>query len=237
MEQDMNALSNQLPSLGEGQGVGSIPSLGEGQGVGLIITVGRQIGSGGRVIARQLADRFGAKFYDKELLQLAAQESGFAPEFFEKNDEHRGFLRALFNLQLPHLSEQSVVTSNFSQEGLFKFQSDAIRRAAEQNDCCVFVGRCADYVLRDLPQCVNIFITAPMEFRIDHVAERHQCSRDEARHLIEKGEAQRASYYNYYTGKRWGAAEGYHLCVDASLLGLDRTADYIAGFIKQWREK
>ncbi|MBQ9667833.1 MAG: cytidylate kinase-like family protein [Prevotella sp.] len=202
----------------------------------LLINVGRQIGSGGRVIARRLADIFQAQFYDKELLQLAAQESGFAPEFFEKNDEHRGFLRSLFNLQLPHMSDQSVMTSNFSQEGLFKFQSDAIRRAAEQNDCCVFVGRCADYVLRDRPECFNVFITAPMDFRIDHVAERHQCSREEARRLIEKGEAQRASYYNYYTGKRWGQAEGYHLCVDASLLGLDRTADYIAGFIRQWRE-
>ncbi len=204
---------------------------------GLFINVGRQIGSGGRAIARRLADSFAAEFYDKELLQLAAQESGFAPEFFEKNDEHRAFLRSLFNMQMPHLSDQGLVASNFSQEALFKFQSDAIRRAADEHARCVFVGRCADYVLRDRPECVNIFITASIDFRIAHVAQRHGCSDDEARRLIEKGEAQRASYYNYYTGKRWGHAEGYHLCVDASLLGIERTADYIAAFISQYTEK
>jgi len=202
------------------------------EGSGLFLNVGRQIGSGGRVIARRLADRFQAEFYDNELLQLAAKESGFAPEFFERNDEHRGFLRSLFNLQMPHLVDQGAAAS-FSQEALFKYQSDAIRRAADEHERCVFVGRCADYVLRDRPQCINIFITASIDFRIRHVAERHQCSTDEARRLIEKGEAQRASYYNYYTGKRWGQAGNYHLCVDASRLGIDRTADYIAEFVGQ----
>ena len=198
----------------------------------LIINVGRQIGSGGRVVARRLADIFQAGFYDRELLQLAAQESGFAPEFFERNDEHRGFLRSLFNLHLPHMSDQAVMTSNFSQEGLFKFQSDAIRRAAAEHPRCVFVGRCADYVLRDLPQCVSVFITAPIDFRIDHVARRHECSADEARRIIERGEQDRATYYNYYTGKRWGAAESYDLCIDASRLGLESTADFIADFVR-----
>ena len=198
----------------------------------VIINVGRQIGSGGRVIARQLADEFEAEFYDKELLQLAARESGFAPEFFEKNDEHKGFMRSLFHLHAPHLGNVGFQTSDFSQEGLFKFQSDAIRRAADEHERCVFVGRCADYVLRDNPAAVNVFITASMDFRIDHVAERHQCSRDEARRIIEKGEAERASYYNYYTGKRWGHAESYHLCIDASLQGIEKTAAFIAEYVK-----
>ena len=93
------------------------------------------------------------------------------------------------------------------------------------------MGRCADYVLRDNPACLNVFITAPMDFRISHVCQRHACTPDEARRLIEKGEASRATYYNYYTGKRWGQADGYHLCIDASVLGIDGTAQYIAQFV------
>lgn len=201
----------------------------------LIINVGRQIGSGGRAVAKLLAQAFGAQFYDREILELAARESGFAPEFFEKNDEHKGFLRSLFNLHAPNMGSSTFYTSDFSQEGLFKLQSDAIRKAAEKADC-VFVGRCADYVLRDNPACFNVFITASMDFRIDHVCERHGCSRDEARRMIEKGEQERASYYNYYTGKRWGHAESYHLCVDASLLGVEATARYIAQFIEGYNK-
>lgn len=196
----------------------------------IIINVGRQIGSGGRTVAQLLAKAFDARFYDKELLELAAKESGFSTEYFEQNDECKGFFRSLFNIRVSHLSDNAFYQNGFSQESLFKIQSDAIRKAAEE-DSCVFVGRCADYVLRDMPECVNIFVTAPMEFRIDHVAERHQCSREEARHIIEKGEHERASYYNYYTGKRWGASESYHLCVDASVLGIEKTADYIAQYI------
>ncbi len=197
----------------------------------LIINVGRQIGSGGRAIARMLADTFQAQFYDKELLLLAAKESGFAPEFFEQNDEHKGFFRSLFHLHAPHVSDSAFYDNKFSQEGLFKFQSDAILRAAQDHERCVFVGRCADYVLRDNPACVNIFITAPMDFRVDHVSERMGCSREDAQRAIEKGEASRASYYNYYTGRHWGRADGYQLCVDASLLGIEKTALFIADFI------
>lgn len=197
----------------------------------VIINVGRQIGSGGRAVAQLLASEFGARFYDHELLTLAAKESGFAPEFFEKNDEHRGFLRSLFNLHTPSMGSSSFYTSDFSQEGLFRFQCDAIRKASAEGPC-VFVGRCADYVLRDNPACFNIFVTASMDYRVDHVCERHGCTRDEARRMIEKGEQERATYYNYYTGKRWGAAESYHLCIDASLLGIEETARYIAQLIK-----
>ena len=199
----------------------------------VIINVGRQLGAGGRAVAKLLAETFNARFYDKELLSLAAKESGFAPEFFEKNDEHKGFFRSMLNLHSPNVFPAlSEGASFFSQEGLFKFQSDAICRAADEPGSCVFVGRCADYVLRDRQDCVNIFVTATMDFRIDHVCERHQCSRDEARRIIEKGEAERASYYNYYTGKKWGAAETYHLSIDASLLGIEQTARFVADFIR-----
>ena len=210
------------------------PLPGEGERERLIINIGRQLGAGGRAVAQLLAKEFDARFYDKELLLLAAKESGFAPEFFEQNDEHKGFLRSLFHLHAPHVSDNNFYTNNFSQEGLFKIQSDVIRKVAQEGSC-VFVGRCADYVLRDFPNVFNVFVTASMDFRIDHVAERHQCSREEARKIIEKEEADRASYYNYYTGKKWGAAESYHLCIDASLLGIEQTARFIAQYIRESR--
>ena len=210
------------------------PLPGEGERERLIINIGRQLGSGGRAVAQLLAKEFDARFYDKELLLLAAKESGFAPEFFEQNDEHKGFLRSLFHMHAPHVSDNNFYTNNFSQEGLFKIQSDVIRKVAQEGSC-VFVGRCADYVLRDFPNVFNVFVTASMDFRIDHVAERHQCSREEARKIIEKEEADRASYYNYYTGKKWGAAESYHLCIDASLLGIEQTARFIAQYIRESR--
>ncbi len=198
----------------------------------IIINVGRQIGSGGHDVARLLADRFGCRFYDREVLNLAARESGFDEKLFEQNDEHKGFFRSLLHITAPHIGDSSFYASELSQEGLFKHQSDAIRKAAEE-ESCVFVGRCADYVLRDIPECVNIFITANMEERIKNVMERKQCDSDKARKIIEDGESSRSSYYNYYTGRRWGHSETYDLCVNTSHLGIEATAEYIAGFIEK----
>lgn len=202
----------------------------------IIINVGRQLGSGGREVARRLAETFGCKFYDKELLNLAARESGFSEKFFEQNDEHKGFLRTLFHVHVPHLSDNSFYSNNFSEESLFKFQSDAIRKAAEDGNC-VFVGRCADYVLRDHAEATNVFITASMEWRIAQVSKRHQCDEQTARKIIHNAESQRANYYNYYTGKRWGDAASYDLCIDTSILGIDDTHQLIADFIRKRLDK
>lgn len=198
----------------------------------IIINVGRQIGSGGRVIAKKLAEEFGCKFYDKELLNLAARESGFSEKFFEQNDERKGFLRSLFHFHVPLLGENNFYRNNFSQESLYQFQSDAIRKAADEGSC-VFVGRTADYVLRDYKNTVNIFITASMDQRIQRVCKRHGLTRAEARKYIHRHEENRASYYNYYTGKLWGHAESYDLCVNSTLLGIDGTARFIAAFIEE----
>lgn len=199
----------------------------------IIINVGRQLGSGGHDIGRMLAQDFNAQYYDREILNIAAKESGFSEEFFEKNDERKGFLRSFLHLPFSNSSAgDSFYQNNFSQEGLFKFQSDAIRKEAEKGSC-VFVGRCADYVLRDFPNTVNIFITAPVQFRIDNVAKKSGVSSEEARKIIEQGEKHRAEYYNYYTGKRWGDAKSYDLCIDASILGLEQTEKFIAEFIRK----
>lgn len=198
----------------------------------IIICVGRQLGSGGHDIARMLALDFNAKYYDRELLNLAAKESGFSEKVFEMNDERKGFLKGLFNLGSPNVNSGSVYNSSISQESLFKFQSDVIKKAADEGSC-VFVGRCADYVLRERDDMVSVFITATKRFRIDQIMAKQNLDVAGANKFINQRESQRAAYYNYYTGKKWGAAEHYDLCIDASVLGLQTTEKFIADFIRK----
>jgi cytidylate kinase len=198
----------------------------------IIINVGRQLGSGGHDIGRMLALDFGAKYYDRELLNLAAKESGLSERVFERNDERKSFLHTF--LHLPNaLSGESYTRQGFTQDSVFQFQSDAIRKAADEGSC-VFVGRCADYVLREYNNVVNIFITASMDFRVQQVmAKQNFPSPLEARRFIEQRESRRADYYNYYTGKKWGHAASYDLCIDSSILGLVDTEKFIAQFIRK----
>jgi len=198
----------------------------------IIICVGRQLGSGGHDIARMLALDFNAKYYDQELLNLAAKESGFSEKFFQQNDEKRGVFRSLFNLRTTPVSANSMYVNNLSQENLFKFQSDAIEKAAAEGSC-VFVGRCADYVLRNNKNVVSIFITASKRFRIEQIMAKQGLTLAAAKKLLNHCESQRAAYYNYYTGKKWGCAESYDLCIDASVLGLQATERFIADFIRK----
>lgn len=200
----------------------------------MIITIGRQTGSGGHIIAKKLAENLGLKFCDKELLDMAAVESGFDKKFFERTDEKRGFFHSLFGVTVNIGSfatyGDGLVKNNFSQESLFSFQAEAIRKAADEGGC-LFVGRCADYVLRDRQDLLNIFITADMDERIDRVAERMGITHEQAAKLISEKEAQRSSYYNYYTGKKWGYSSSYDLCINSSILGLEKTEEYIRNFI------
>lgn len=198
----------------------------------IIICVGRQLGSGGHDIARMLAMDFNAKYYDKELLNLAAKESGISEKFFEQNDERRGIFRSLFHLHASHVGDNNMYNNDFSQENLFKFQSDAILKAADEGSC-VFVGRCADYVLRERTDVVSVFVSASKRFRIDQIMAKLNVDAPTANKYIKQRESQRASYYNYYTGKKWGSAESYDLCIDSSVLGLQATERFIADFIRK----
>lgn len=197
----------------------------------VIINVGRQIGSGGGEIARILADKFDCRFLDKELLNLAAKESGFSEKFFEQSDEQRGFLKSLFHIHAPFVGDSNMYRNNLSEENLFLFQSEAIKKAASEGSC-VFVGRAADYILREEPNAISIFITADIESRIDNVSKRMGIDKEAARKFIDDKEDERSKYYNYYTGKKWGHASSYDLCVDSSILGIEQTAEFIANFIK-----
>lgn len=195
-----------------------------------IINIGRSLGSGGRAIGHILAKEFDIAYYDREILDLAAKESGFCPEVFERSDEKNRFLRTLGNI-IPFFGGGSTYYNNeLSNENLFRLQSEAIRKAAADHSC-IFIGRCADYVLRDFPRCVNVFITADMTDRISSVVKRNGCTENEARSIIERGDKERADFYNFYSSGTWGAASTYHLCINSSVLGIDRTAEYIKQFI------
>ncbi len=198
----------------------------------IIINIGRQFASGGRYISKKLCEEFGCKYFDKEILDLAAKESGFSPDVFKKSDEKKSFVHTLFHLHAPMLSDDNFYNNKFSEESLFKFQCDAIQKAASQGNC-LFIGRCADYVLRDEPNTVSIFLAADMKDRISRTMERYNMDEESARKTISKKDNTRASYYNYYTGKKWGAAESYDLCINTSIFGLDETAEFIADFIRK----
>lgn len=199
----------------------------------MIITVGRQIGSGGHNIGKKLAEGLGYKFYDMEILALAAEESGFDRKFFEKNDEKHGFFRSIFGgsvLTGAMMNYADSSASSLSQEGLFRFLSEAIQKAAGE-DNCIFVGRCADYILRDFPNVVSVFVTADYEERVQAVMQRKEMTREQAEKHIREKEDSRASFYNYYTGKTWGHSASYDLCVNSSKLGQDKTVEYIKQFV------
>ena len=197
----------------------------------IIINLGRQFASGGREIAKKLCEEFGCRYCDKEILDMAAKESGFSPSFFKHNDEKKSFFKVLSNLQSPLASANNIYGSRFSEDSLFHFQCDAIKKAAD-TESCLFIGRCADYVLRDRPDTINIFITANLDDRIRRTQARLNVDKDEALKIINKKDSSRASYYNYYTGKRWGAAESYDLCINSSLLGIDETVAFLTEYIK-----
>ena len=197
-----------------------------------IINIGRSLGSGGRAIGHILAKDFDIAYYDREILNLAAKESGFCAEVFERNDEKNRFLRTLGNI-IPFIGGGATYFDNeLSNENLFRIQSEAIRKAAADHSC-IFIGRCADYVLRDNPRCVNVFITANMEDRIASVMKWNNCTAEKAQEIIEKGDSERASFYNFYSSGTWGAASTYHLCINSSVLGIEETAVLIKNFVVQ----
>ena len=199
-----------------------------------VINLGRQLGSGGKEIAVKLAAELGINCYDKELLTLAAQESGLCQEFFEKADEHttKNIIGGIFGTRFPFYSDGVAPIGNcLSNESLFKIQSDVIHHIAEK-ESALFVGRCADYVLRDHPRCVNLFISAPEEIRCERVMKTNNVSKEVALEMIDKGDRKRAAYYNYFSYKTWGAAASYHLCIDSSVLGIDGTAEFLKEFVR-----
>lgn len=190
-----------------------------------VITIGREFGSGGRQIGRRLAAMFQISFYDKELIDEASRRSGVSTDFLERADE-----------KAPNLLDYALL-GNFGSESVlsngnfYVLQSNVILSLAKEKSC-VIVGRSADYILRNHPRCINLFIHAPEEFRKKQVVDRLSISKEEALSIMDKHDRTRAKFYNFYTDKVWGKASSYHLSVDSSVLGLEQTAEYLRGFIE-----
>jgi cytidylate kinase len=172
-----------------------------------IVTIAREYGSGGRLIGQQLARELNVPFYDKELISLAAKESGFAEDFIKQMEQKKNH-SFLFNL---YMTSQELPAS----EQVFIAQSRAIQKIAEQS--CVIVGRCADYVLRKRNDCIRIFIHAPVEQRLKRIREEYHEDSSNLHDYVLKQDKNRASYYNYFTQNKWGKTQNYHLCIDSSI--------------------
>ncbi len=194
-------------------------------GQNTIINVGRQFGSGGKLIALRISEFLDIPIYDNELISKAADESGFSKELFERSDEKR----SIFNISSFFGNVRFGGAQNYvGDNDLFKIQSEVIRNIAA-NGPAVFVGRCSNYILRDL-RCLDVFITAPLEDRVKRVAERLSISAEDARTRIGRQDRTRETYYNFFTFGNWGTAADYDLCIDSSILGIEGTADFIIDF-------
>ncbi len=204
-----------------------------------VITIGRETGSGGRKIGKMLAERMGVKFYDKELIQLAAQESGFCEDIFESFDEKptNSFLYSLaMDTQYGNFGAVNNLINNLPlNHKVFLAQFEAIRKLALR-ESCVIVGRCADYALADYPNTTSVFILANMEERIKIIMERHEKTENEAKSFIVKEDKKRANYYNFYSGKKWGDAKSYDLCLNSSTIGYEGCVDVILALAESKRK-
>ena len=206
----------------------------------LIITIGRQSGSGGKEIGQKAAEKLGIKCYDKELLALAAKDSGLCEELFETHDEKptKSFLYSLVMDSYSFGYTSSGYMDMPINHKIFLAQFEAIKALADR-ESCVMVGRCADYALEDYPNRVSVFVTGNDETKVRRLAERNNVSEAKAKEIMMKTDKERSSYYNYYSSKKWGDVRSYDLCINSSVLGIDGTVDMILAFadakMKQYR--
>ena len=199
-----------------------------------VITIGRELGSGGKAIGEIMAKQLSIPVYDRRLIELAAEENGFDLAVFKQADETAGkglMSQVIHSLSSPFAAFSSLYNNSISNESLFKVQSDIIIEKAE-NENCIIVGRCSDYILRNHPRHVSIFVHADYEDRVKFVMERNNLSEADAKELIEHTDAIRSDYHNFYSETNWGDSRSYDICVNSSLLGLEGTAKLLTEFVK-----
>ena len=197
-----------------------------------IITIGREFGSGGHQIGKRLASDLGIPYYDKELLERAAKESGLCKEIFENQDEKptSSFLYSLvmdtysFGYSSNTLSEMPL------SQKVFLAQYNTIKKIAKEGPC-VIIGRCADYALAEDPNLLSVFIHADLDVRVRRISNLYDLTDNKARDRIRKNDKSRSSYYNYYTSKEWSAADSYDLCLDSAKFGIDGCVEIIKNAI------
>ena len=199
-----------------------------------IITISRQHGSAGLQIGRELAKELNIPCYDKELLERAAKDSGLCKEIFEANEKKptSSFLYSLVMDTYSYGYSSGVLSDMPLNQKVFLAQFDTIKQLAKEGPC-VFIGRCADYALEDNPNCLSVFVHADLKKRIRRVAAINSISDAKAKDIIQKMDKSRASYYNYYTCKKWGDMESYHVCLDSGIFGIDATVNLLKLMIEQ----
>ncbi len=198
-----------------------------------VITIGRQFGSGGRAIGQKLAKKLNIPFYDKELISIAAKESGIHPEVFNNVDETAAN-SLLYSLSMGMYSfgNGPLAMGDLPiNDKLYILQHQIIKDLAQKGPC-VIVGRCADYVLKDNPHCINIFIYADMEYRKKRAVVVHNIEERRAETIINKTDKTRANYYSFYSGQKWGVTQNYDLCIDSSKLSDEQIVELICAYVK-----
>lgn len=204
----------------------------------LVITIGRQCGSQGHQIGQALAEKMGVKCYDKELISLAAKNSGLCEELFENHDEKptNSFLYSLVMDTYSLGYTTSAYMDMPINHKIFLAQFDAIKKLADE-ESCVIVGRCADYALAEYPNTVSVFVTGDDDKKIKHLQEFYNIDAAKAKEVMVKTDKRRASYYNYYSSKKWGDSRSYDLCINSNTLGFDGTVEMIYQFAKAKQAK
>ena len=195
-----------------------------------IITISREFGSGGREPGKRLAEELGIHCYDHEIIELIAKEHGFDERYVANISEK--CIEAAYPTTIGHRFAMPPVQIMDQGFQVAAAQQQIIENFAKQGDC-VIVGRCADYILREHPRCVNIFVSASREDRIERLVRTRRLTPEAAEQLMDSTDEKRADYYNYYSNRTWGAAATYHLCIDSSVLGIDGTAAFAEEFIRK----
>jgi cytidylate kinase len=198
-----------------------------------VITISRQYGSGGREIGAKLAQKLGIPFYDDELIARAAKESGFAEAAFD-NVEKRATNSFLYSIAMGMnaYGNQDIGFTHLSlDDQLYLAQTNIIRKVAQEGPC-VIVGRCADYILREQENTVNIFIWAGMQARKERVIRLYNVAKNKAEDELIKADKRRANYYNYHANEKWGKAENYHLSLRSDYIGIDHAVESIIHYLK-----
>lgn len=184
-----------------------------------IITISREFGSGGRTIGKKVAEKLNIPCYDAELIEKIAKESGYAPAYIQKESEGaaEGWLSNVF-------TNRSMGPTN--QDRIWEIQSKIINQLAEEGSC-VIVGRCADYVLRDKADCLNVFVHASLDKRAERIVKEYGEREESPEKRIKEKDKRRAAYHRFYTDMKWGKAQNYHLCLDSGKIGIDKCAELI----------
>ena len=199
----------------------------------IVITIARQYGSGGKTIGAMLARDLGINCYSREILKMASEESGINERLFGQADERVKIASWFKVLKKPYEGELLPPESSgfVSDENLFNYQAKVIKDLAEK-ESCVIVGRCADFVLKDYPNVMSVFIHADKDFCMERALERNSMTRPEMERFIEKTDKYRGDFYRYYTGHQWEDARNYDLCLNSGKLGFEKCVEAIKGYMK-----